>query len=301
MITNSDVPLPIHANAEEWKIKNDHFYAMQVPSYVTFPTYEDDSFNATSPRPLHVVEVACTENVGSDDESNGDEDDDTCDEDDQDLDPNWQLPYDEKVTMLSEEEIEEESSTPDCEKIKILVFDSCLTKLLKRCPDCGDVNSPTKEQKKIGSMLSIELTCHSGHLMHWESQPAIKRKPEGNLLLAASILFTGNTFAAINRFASCFNLQFISESVFYDTQQKYLFSVINEAWAAESTPQVEMLKATRAVILDGEGRCDSPGHSAKYGTYILMDDDTGNVVAFNVVKVSEVTSSNAMEKEGFSR
>ena len=30
-------------------------------------------------------------------------------------------------------------------------------------------------------------------------------------------------------------------------------------------------------------------------------DDTGNVVAFNVVQVLEVTSSNAMEKEGFSR
>ena len=37
----------------------------------------------------------------------------------------------------------------------------------------------------------------------------------------------------------------------------------------------------------------------------LVDDrmtlDTGNVVAFNVVQVSEVTSSNAMEKESFSR
>ena len=32
-----------------------------------------------------------------------------------------------------------------------------------------------------------------------------------------------------------------------------------------------------------------------------MDDDTGDVVAFSVVQVSEVTSSNAMEKEGFSR
>ena len=304
VITNSDVPLPIHANAEEWKIKNDHSYAMQVPSHVTFPTYEDDSFNATSPPPLHVVEVTCTENVGSDDESDGDEDDDACDEDDQELDPNWQLPYDEKVktgddTMLSEEEIEEDSSTPDCEK-KFIVFDSCLTKLLKRCPDCGDVIAQQKS-KTIGSMLSIELTCHSGHLTHWESQPVIKRKPVGNLLLAASILFTGNTFAAINRLASCFNLQFISERVFYDTQQKYLFPVINEAWAAESTRQVEMLNGKRAVNLDGDGRCDSPGHSAKFGTYTLMDDDTGNVVAFNVVQVSEVTSSNAMEKEGFSR
>ena len=52
--------------------------------------------------------------------SDGDEDD-VCNEDHQDLLPNWQLPYDEKVktgddTTLSEEEIEYESSTHDCEK-----------------------------------------------------------------------------------------------------------------------------------------------------------------------------------------
>ena len=53
------------------------------------------------------------------------------------------------------------------------------------------------------------------------------------------------------------------------------------------------------INLNGDGRCDSPGHSAKYGTYTLMDVNSGKVVAFSVVQVSEVTSS--MEKEGFKR
>lgn len=52
-----------------------------------------------------------------------------------------------------------------------------------------------------------------------------------------------------------------------------------------------------ATNLNGYGCCDSPGHNAKYGTYTL-DDDTGKVVAFSVVQVSVVTSSNTME-EGF--
>lgn len=52
-----------------------------------------------------------------------------------------------------------------------------------------------------------------------------------------------------------------------------------------------------ATNLNGYGCCDSPGYNAKYGTYTL-DDDTGKVVAFSVVQVSEVTSSNTME-EGF--
>ena len=134
-------------------------------------------------------------------------------------------------------------------------------------------------------MLSIEVTCHSGCKTTWESQPVVRRKPLGNLLLAASILFTGSTFAAFSRLASCLSLQFFSESVFYDTQLKYLFPVVNEAWEAESTRQIEKLNSKEVVNLDGDGRCDSPGHCAKYGTYTLMDEDSGDVVAFNVVQV----------------
>lgn len=52
-----------------------------------------------------------------------------------------------------------------------------------------------------------------------------------------------------------------------------------------------------ATNLNGYGCCGSPGHNAKYSTYTL-DDDTGKVVAFSVVQVSVVTSSNTME-EGF--
>ena len=111
-------------------------------------------------------------------------------------------------SLLSEDENDRHytSSAPDCEK-KYLVFYSCLNKLLKRCPHCGDVKIQ-HERKTIGSMLSVELTCHSGHTTYWDPPPVVKKKPLSNLLIATSILFTGNTFAAISRFASCFNLQF---------------------------------------------------------------------------------------------
>ena len=56
---------------------------------------------------------------------------------------------------------------------------------------------------------------------------------------------------------------------------------------------------SRMLNLDGDGHCDSPGHNAKYGTYALMDDDTANVAAFRVVQVTEITSSNSIEKEDF--
>ena len=46
--------------------------------------------------------------------------------------------------------------------------------------------------------------------------------------------------------------------------------------------------------------CDSPCHSDKYGTYTMMSDSS-EVITFSLVQVTEVTSSNAMEKEGFER
>jgi len=64
---------------------------------------------------------------------------------------------------------------------------------------------------------------------------------------------------------------------------------------------VEELIDKPIVNLNGDGRCDSPGHNAKYGTYTFMDCDTGKIVSFSVVQVTETTSSNAMEKEGFVR
>ena len=52
----------------------------------------------------------------------------------------------------------------------------------------------------------------------------------------------------------------------------------------------------------GDGRCDSPGHNAKYGTsYSVIEVTTEKIVDFSLVQVFEVANSNAMEKEGLKR
>ena len=53
--------------------------------------------------------------------------------------------------------------------------------------------------------------------------------------------------------------------------------------------------------LCGDGRCDSPGHCAKYGPYTIMEENTSKVFDFEVVQVTEVSSSNAMEAEECNR
>ena len=303
----TEINVPQHPKTVEWKVSHDHSYSMNAPANVIFPTHDEDSLKTIPLTPVH--NVLCNQYDSTDAVDTGyksDVDDETIDndKDDEDKDPSWKfsdaehfLSDDDMGVEPSEEEFQE--SPPDREK-KFVVFGSCLNELLKRCPECGDAIIQQKS-KTCGSMLTVELTCHSGHTKTWESQPVVKRKPLGNLLFAAAILFTGNTLTSISNLALCVNLQFFCESVFYDTQRKYLFPVINEAWEAESNSQIEKLTSKAVVNLEGDGRCDSPGHCAKYGTYTLMDEDTGNVVAFSVVQVSEVSSSNAMEKEGFTR
>ena len=46
----------------------------------------------------------------------------------------------------------------------------------------------------------------------------------------------------------------------------------------------------------GDGQSDSPGYSAKYGTYTVMDQATGYILDMEVVHESETDhNSNAME------
>ena len=41
----------------------------------------------------------------------------------------------------------------------------------------------------------------------------------------------------------------------------------------------------KGLILAGDGRSDSPGHSAKYGSYSLIELTTGKIVDFQLVQV----------------
>ena len=42
---------------------------------------------------------------------------------------------------------------------------------------------------------------------------------------------------------------------------------------------------TEPVRVNGDGRFDTPGHSATYGTYTMMDADTSKILVSQLVKV----------------
>ena len=62
---------------------------------------------------------------------------------------------------------------------------------------------------------------------------------------------------------------------------------IEDYWGQK---QEDILAKTsgRSLLLAGDGRCDSPGFSAKYCTYSLMDTDTNLIVHMETLKRSQV-------------
>ena len=128
----------------------------------------------------------------------------------------------------------------------------------------------------------------------------LNRMAAGNLLLSSSILLTGATYTRMAAFADILRLQFMSEKTFGDIQREYLFPAINDFWLKEQDLIFEEL-GDRDLWLSADGRCDSHRYNAKYRAYTMLDQHTDKVIDFKVVQVSEVTSSNAMEREGFQR
>ncbi|XP_063074114.1 uncharacterized protein LOC134464652 isoform X2 [Engraulis encrasicolus] len=64
---------------------------------------------------------------------------------------------------------------------------------------------------------------------------------------------------------------------------------------------IEESKSGKGLELCGDGRCDSPGFSAKYSTYSFQSDTTKEIVHFELVQVTEASSSVAMEVMGLQR
>ncbi|KAI8517957.1 hypothetical protein Bbelb_039740 [Branchiostoma belcheri] len=195
-----------------------------------------------------------------------------------------------------------DESVPPQEERKYLVFHSALLQLFSLCLLCGSGKQKLRLET-IGSFLSITQICTlCEHVRTWSSQPFIRNTPAGNLLISAAVLFAGAIpQQALNVFA-CLRLHCISARTFFRHQRMTLHLAIKNVWSRKQEGMFAALhEGGQALILGGDGRADSPGHSAKYGSYTLMDLRTKKILTLQLVQSNEVGSSNAMEKEGLAR
>jgi len=130
-------------------------------------------------------------------------------------------------------------------------------------------------------------------IREWYSQPFVGSKPAGNLLMSAGILFSGSIPTKTLRMYRQMNIQCISISTYMQHQKYYLHPAIRNVWYNFQKDYVDYAKEKNLSLnLGGDGRADTPGHSAKYGSYTMLDLDAGLVVDIQLVQVHDFSLYN---------
>ena len=154
-----------------------------------------------------------------------------------------------------------------------LIYEQKVKELLRFCPRCGALIVPEniEEVQNEGTQLSLKLNCMNNCNYKWQSQPTLWGiKGAGNLLLSAGIFFCGIPFSKFESFSRLINLKCIGKGTYYNLREKYVFPVVTTTWKEQQAEVFADLKSRETgAVLAGDGRCDSPGHCAKYCTYTL--------------------------------
>ena len=158
---------------------------------------------------------------------------------------------------------------------------SSLIILFGKCFTCFD-ESVKISRKVRGSLLIIMMTWSNGHDNIWRSQLSINCQSPGNILICSATLFLANTFQRIYDFFHLVGLQCIGKTRFYQFQRRYLAGIVQEKYCRKNSSILNQLKEQGSCRLSRDGRCDSPGHNAKYLTYSFMDQITNKIAAMTI-------------------
>ena len=144
----------------------------------------------------------------------------------------------------------------DIDDIKYLEFFSALKPVLRFCQICSQPAFIERINAKC-TAICVTLYCVDGHQSFWHSQPKINGIYAGNLLLPASILFSGTIFTVLNEIASILRWQIMSKMAFYVIQNQYLYAAIHMVYL--NYQKISHQKCLeKSVSLSRDGRCDSP-------------------------------------------
>ena len=132
----------------------------------------------------------------------------------------------------------------------------------------------------MGTLLHIIQTrknCSQTHV--WESQPYIGNVPAGNIRLSSAILFVGALPAQAVRLFHVLNCPAISKKSFF---RHFLQPAINSVWTNQQKALMASFRQQQQpLVLAGDG---SPGHSAKYGSYSVIELTCSKVLDFKLIQ-----------------
>ena len=160
---------------------------------------------------------------------------------------------------------------------------------------------------KVGGNVEVTSRCINGHSKKWLSSEVLSYKQGqpvylNDSLLPTAILVSGNNYDKFGLLCKALGLSIISKNTFMRFQKHCAAPVIEEVWGEMNELVRKVFKDFEGVCLCGDGRFDSPGHSARYCVYTIMEHFTYVVVDFEVVGKRETGgNSTTMEKEALRR
>eukprot|EP00111_Clytia_hemisphaerica_P000057 TCONS_00000137-protein len=184
---------------------------------------------------------------------------------------------------------------------KFVVYEGMLDQLVS-CLRCKVCALPVDEIKKIklGTSIHYKIFCDNEHvIIDWMSQPLIGKMPAFNLLISASVFFSGSNFESIRKPVSFSGLNFVNANTFYKIQRVLVIPSVNQVFKQNIEEARAEIKTKADLEIVGDGRFDSPGKSAKYCTYTCQSPETKKIIATSTVQTSKGKGSAPLELEGF--
>ncbi|KAK7901331.1 hypothetical protein WMY93_018100 [Mugilogobius chulae] len=175
----------------------------------------------------------------------------------------------------------------------------CTEKVAKK--ECGAAGPFEVDLIKRGTALIVKWMCPNGHIVwQWNSQPTFKFKMQaGDFMLATNILLSGNNYSKVALLFNYMNMGMVARTTFFSIQDAYCVETIEDFWEESRASVISGLQQDEVVAL-GDGRMDSPGFSAQYCTYTVMDNHTKKIIQVaNTDKRETQGNSTIMEKAAF--
>ncbi|XP_077379511.1 uncharacterized protein LOC144020186 isoform X2 [Festucalex cinctus] len=190
--------------------------------------------------------------------------------------------------------------TPAHQINKYIVYEDCILELFNKCPVC--TKKCDVRPQRLGTYLSVKQSCpHCTYGRQWSSQPVLGSTPAGNVHLSAAVYLSGASFIQLEKVFKAMKLQMFKYETFRHHVRCFIEPAVIHHWKVQQNEILQRLSEEGKVILGGGMRTESPGHSANYGSYTMMDLKTNTVVDLQLVQSNEVGSSDHMQKEGLKR
>lgn len=90
---------------------------------------------------------------------------------------------------------------------------------------------PWVQKRYVGTCLVVSWSYNAGHAGgRWAAQPTCEGVRAGNLILASSLLFSGNSYQKVGMMFKFCNIQYFSHTLFYQYQNLFIAPAVKDFW-----------------------------------------------------------------------